>query len=230
MKKVTFWLLAVTVALCGVSTAADHLDSPSAQADGATDITDVFAWTNGDGSKVNLIMNVSPNAGADASFSDAAQYVFHITRTDAFGGMGESSAVMCTFDADGAVSCWAGDKYVGGDASDAAGLANADGSMKVFAGLRNDPFFFPFAGFTAVVDTVLTVAGTLAFNEFGCPTLDEGSQMAVLGLLTTNNGMDPVDFFASHNVLSLVVQVDASAIAGEGNMLAVWGSTRRAAE
>jgi hypothetical protein len=227
MKKVTFWLLAAAFAFCGVATAADHLDSPSATADTAADISDVFAWTSADGSKVNLILNVSPAAAADASFSDAVQYVFHLNRTDAFGVAGTSSAVMCTFDAAGAVSCWAGDEYVSGDASAAAGLANESGSMKVFAGPRNDPFFFPFAGFLAVVDTVKAVASSLVFDAHGCPTLDEDSALALLGILHSNSGFMPLDFFAAHNVLSLVVEVDAAAIAGEGNMLSVWASTRR---
>jgi hypothetical protein len=228
MQKITTWLLAVSFVLCGTAMAADHLDSPSATADGATDISDVFAWTNDDGTKINLIMNVNPIANADSSFSDAAQYVFHITRTDAFGGMGESTPVMCTFDAAGAVSCWAGDHYVSGDASDAAGLANESGSMKVFTGLRNDPFFFPFLGFNAVVDIVKGAAGGLTFTADGCPELDEATAGLLGSTLASNGDNMPLDFFADHNVLSIVVQIDAAAIAGEGNFLAVWASTRRA--
>jgi hypothetical protein len=228
MSKNLFVLLLALVSPIGTVFAADHLDSPAAQANGATDISDLFAWTNADGTKVNLIMNVHPNAGADASFSDAAQYVFHVARTDAFGGEGDTTPVMCTFNADGHVSCWAGDAYVSGDASDPAGLSNADGSLKVFTGLRNDPFFFPFAGFVALVDAVIAAAPDLERNAWMCPTLNAETQGTLLGLLTSNDNMDPVDFFASHNVLSLTVQVDTAALAGNGDFLSVWGSTRRA--
>jgi hypothetical protein len=148
MHKPFVGLIALSLLFGGQALAADHLDSPSAVADGATDITDVFAWTSEDGSKLNLIMNVSPNAAADAGFSDAAQYVFHVNRTSAFGVAGVDSNVMCTFGTDAMIQCWAGDAYVMGDASDAAGLANEAGSLKVFAGLRNDPFFFRFRAST----------------------------------------------------------------------------------
>ena len=112
---------------------------------------------------------------------------------------------------------------------DAAGIANNAGSLKIFAGLRNDPFFFPFAGFLQVVETVQAAAGDLTFNTNGCPTVDQTTADALIGLLTSNGGMMPLDFFASHNVLSLAVEVDVASIAGEGNVMSVWASTRRAA-
>ena len=228
MKRFIRSLLVASLCISGLAHAADHLDSPSAVADGSTDITDVFAWSSSDGTKLNLIMNVAPNAGEGAAFSDAAQYVFHVARSDSFGGEAVNSDIICTFDAAGALSCWAGDQYVSGDASNAEGLSNDGGSMKVFAGLRNDPFFFPSLGFGAVVDAVKGAAPDLSFDDNGCPTLDEATATALAGLLGTNNCMMTLDFFQSHNVLALVVQVDVTAIAGEGNIMAVWASTRRA--
>ncbi len=54
--------------LLGLSTAlaADHIDSPGAVADPAADITDLLAWTNANGTKINLIMNVGPLGTATA--------------------------------------------------------------------------------------------------------------------------------------------------------------------
>jgi hypothetical protein len=232
MKRVIKTLVVLALAV-GVSTsawAADHLDPPSAQANGVTDITDVFAWTNDDGTKTNLIMNVRADS-ADVKFSDAAQYVFHISSMAGFGAeASESTAIMCTFSAEGTIQCWAGAEYLTGDASDTAGLTSASGKVKVFAGLRNDPFFFPFEGFTAVVAAVKAAAGSLEFNEAGCPTLDKGTASSLTTLLTTVDGMQRPDTFAAANVLSLAIQVDTDLINSGGPVLAVWGSTRRAAE
>ena len=226
--------MAVLALMLGYSTsfAADHLDSPAAAANGNTDITDLFAWANADGSKTHLIMNVRAD-GADAAFSDAAQYVFHISSSAGFGAMdAENSAVMCTFEADGTIHCWAGDEYVTGDPSNPEGLTSESGKLKVFAGLRNDPFFFPFEGFTAVVEAVLEAAGGLMFDESRCPSLDEATATALATLLSTDpaTGEQRPDTFAAANVLSLAVEVDTSVINSGGSTLAVWASTRRAAE
>ena len=59
------------------SQAADHLDGAAVKTDHATDINDVYAWTSTDGTKVNLVMTVFPQADATAKFSSAAAYVLH---------------------------------------------------------------------------------------------------------------------------------------------------------
>src|SRR5207249_4330508 len=51
-------------AVPGSALAADHLDSPSTAAHGATDITDLYAFSNTGGGKSVLILNVNPGAGA----------------------------------------------------------------------------------------------------------------------------------------------------------------------
>lgn len=223
--------LMFVLGVSSVALAADHLDSPAAASNGVTDITDVFAWANADGTKTNLIMNVRADS-AVASFSDAAQYVFHVASSAGYGAMeSEQTAIMCTFGADSMIQCWAGGDYVTGDANDPAGISSAEGGIKVFAGLRNDPFFFPFEGFSAVVGAVIAAAGGLMFNDAGCPALDKGTASTLATLLSTDeNGMQRADTFANSNVLSLAVQVDTSLINAGGPVLAVWASTRRAAE
>ncbi|HMC94667.1 MAG TPA: DUF4331 family protein, partial [Polyangia bacterium] len=54
--------------------AADHRDGPAATADPAADITDVYAWMSADKTKVDLVMDVYPNAPAGAMFSDQTLY------------------------------------------------------------------------------------------------------------------------------------------------------------
>jgi hypothetical protein len=58
--------------------------------------------------------------------------------------------------------------------------------------------------------------------------VNEATSGALVGMLQSNNGITPVDTFQSFNALSLAVQIDVSAIAGAGDIMSVWASTRRA--
>ena len=142
-------------------------------AEPAADINDVFAWMSADGANLNLVMTVFPDAPTTAQFSDAVQYVFHINSSAAFGETQTEQILMCIFDASQAVTCWLdNEQLISGDARNPSGLSNAAGTVRVFTGLRNDPFFFNLAGFDATVDTVVGAAGGLTFDEASCPALD----------------------------------------------------------
>jgi hypothetical protein len=207
--------------------AADHIDSPSAVAEPAADITDLYAWMSPDASKVNLIMDVTPFATTESSFSDAVQYVFHVNSSSGYGESQTETLIICQFESNGAVECWAGDKeYVKGDASAEAGLRSESGDLRVFAGLRNDPFFMEFNGFTTAVDTVISAAPSLSFDGEGCPILNQATSDLLIGQLTHGtDGAPASDTFAGSNVLSLVVQVDKELLTGGGPLLGVWAST-----
>ena len=213
-----------------ISLAADHIDSPAAVADPAADITDLFAWMSSDASKVNLVLNVSPFAGTESQFSDAVQYAFHVNSSAGYGEAQTETLIVCEFDAAGTVECWAGaDEYVTGDASAEAGIATESGALKVFAGLRNDPFFMENTGFNTAVSTVIGAASSLTFDEQGCPALDEATSNLLVGQLQSGaDGAAATDTFAGSNVLSLVVQVDKSLVNSGGPLLSVWGSTHSA--
>ncbi|MBI3328826.1 MAG: hypothetical protein HYZ81_19245, partial [Nitrospinae bacterium] len=71
------------------------------------------------------------------------------------------SLVICKFAPNQRVQCWGGGDYVEGDASQEAGLTSRMGKFKLFAGLRNDPFFFNLAGFAKVAADVAAVAPML---------------------------------------------------------------------
>ncbi|MEZ4296028.1 MAG: DUF4331 family protein [Polyangiaceae bacterium] len=208
--------------------AADHLDSESVKKDPAADITDIYAWT--EGKKVLLVLNVSPLATTDSKFSNAVQYAMHVESSAKFGEAGQSTDVICTFDADQKISCWIGaDDYVTGDASNTAGLASDSGKVKVFAGLRADPFYFNLGGFNDAVSFVKG-AGALPADGAGCPTLDANTAGAIVNLLQSTNGGQGAaeNFFETVNVLSIVMEVDASLLTGGGPILAIWGSTHTA--
>ena len=227
------WLIAPGAAAlllaAPLARAADHLDGPAASADPSADITDVFAWTAPDGARLNLIMNVFPVATTTSKFSNTVQYVFR-TQSRATYGMaaGGSADLICTFDAAQAISCWLGSEYVHGNASSTAGISSASGKLKVFAGLRDDPFFFNLDGFKHAAKTVKGAKASLTFDAAGCPALDSGTSAALVSQLkTATDGSAPKDFFAGLNVLSIVVSVDKSLLTAGGSLVSVWGATYR---
>lgn len=248
MSKIKF---VIGAALCGLfftapsAFAADHLDSPSVKADPASDITDLFAWMNDDASSLNLVMDVMPNAGDNATFSTAVQYVFtvysagsvgEITALNSPGDDVVTTTIVCQFYATDGLECWAGDdaaNYVEGDPSDEAGIASTNGNVRAFAGLRNDPFFMEFVGFQTAVSTVLAGVSReedpIMLDDAGCPIIDEPTSNFLVGQLMGTDGEgsnDPTDTFAGQNVLSLALQVDVDVVNAGGPLLGVTSTTR----
>ena len=228
MKKT--WELGLGVAAmlaASPAMAADHQDGTitagGALSDPTTDITDVFVWmssdTTGSAGTVNLIMNVFPGASATSLFSTSAKYVFHTTsQANILATTGVKRDVVCTFagtTAPQTASCWVTDgatavaDFVTGNASVAmTPLTSASTKVKVFAGPRNDPFFFNLAGFRNAASVVAnavkaTVGGSTAYitgfdtASPGCPILTAAGRGAVVSKLTkdcTGNGAAK-DFF-----------------------------------
>lgn len=223
----------VTAAFCvaalstaGLIRAADHLDAPKTKSEPAADITDVYAWMTSDATKLNLVMNVSPIAGPTTTFSDATTYVFHVNSSAAYGQAQTDTPITCKFYDVGKIECWGGDEYVVGDPSATTGLMSDGGKMKVFAGLRDDPFFFELDGFNETVKTVVAAAPSLTFDSNGCPAVDGPTSAALVAQLKHGKeGAAAKDFFAGTRVLALVVQIDKSVVTGGGPVLGVWGST-----
>jgi hypothetical protein len=206
--------------------AADHIDAPGAIADPTADITDLYSWT--DQGNVVFVLNVTPLAvNPGAKFSDKVQYVIHTESSAKFGMPGELVDIIVTFDANQKASVWVGEKgYVAGDASATTGLASADGKFKVFAGLRDDPFFFNLEGFKETVAIVDGAAASLMFDPAGCPKLDAATSAALVKQLkSAKGGGAAVDFFAGKNVLSIVLSVDKSLLNAGGPIMSAWAST-----
>ncbi|MCB9674433.1 MAG: DUF4331 family protein [Alphaproteobacteria bacterium] len=199
--------------------AADHIDSPGPIADPTADITDLYAWTNTNATKINLIMDIGP-LGSATSFSDAVTYVFDIESTTAYGVVGTQAQVACEFYDGVNIECWGPGVYVTGDASNPAGISNTANSIKVFAGPRNDPFFMEFTGFT---NAVAAVVGAGVVPNGTCPAVDATTSQALVDALTASGS--PVDTFAGSTVQSLVVQVDKVLVAEGGPLLAIHAST-----
>ena len=211
---------------------ADHKDAPATTADPASDINDVFTFV--DGGKFVMMMTMTPFAGAGAKFSDSTKYVFHTSSGAAFGKTTKDVDFICTFDAAQKASCWAGAAdYVTGDASKGdAPLTSTSGKMKVFAGMRADPFFFNLQGFKDTVTTVEGAAASLTFDTSGCPAVDSATSGVLVGKLkektsTAATTKTQEDDFATANTLALVLSVDMSLVNGGGDFVTVWASTNK---
>ena len=230
-------LALATLLLPAIGFAADHQDGPAVKADPASDITDIFSWMSSDTNQVYLVMDVFPAATAASKFSNTTQYVFHTTAQAGYGmAPTASNNVICTFDTTQKISCWAGSSYVTGDASSTAGITSSDSKVKVFAGLRDDPFFFNLTGFKDAAADAHANAGKLTFDTAGCPDLSQSptgssltyQQILFADLTHTGHGANPpVDFFKGLNVLSIVIAVDKTVlgVSATSPILGVWGST-----
>jgi len=244
MKK--FRLLALAILglmfLSQSSRSADHIDGPAASADPTADITDVFAWMSPDAQRVFLVMDLVRNATTASKFSNSVQYVFHTMSRARFGAAPSPEVtILCTFDTAQTIQCWAGNEaYVTGDASNVNGITSSDGKLRVFAGLRNDPFFFNLPGFRQVSRTVAGALGALPADAAGCPAVDQATSNALVTQLRSlvpdpnnperflgaNNGRSLNDF-DRFNVLAIVLSVDKSVVTKNGPILSFSGSTNR---
>lgn len=223
--------------------AADHLDGDAAVADPSSDINDVFTWMDGD--KLVLAMTVNPFADADATFSSAVQFAWHV---DAYPSLASSlsagptvtTTVQCEFDDAQMLQCWVhrdGEilDYVMGDASSEEGVASNDGTTQAFAGLRADPFFFYLTGFNDARSAVLSEVNAgnvdIATNGTACPeltTAPNGGQLGLLGdtLSAAGPTAQTLNNFRNANTLAIVLEVDSSFFVDpEASQLAVHAST-----
>jgi hypothetical protein len=226
--------LAAVAVFAGTAFAADHRDGPAVQvaADVAGDINDVYAFM--DSGKLILGMTVSPFADANASFSDAIVYQFHVDKRP---GFLEPSAgttdVMCTFNAAQDFQCWVEDvDYVTGPSGVETGTTSESGDLRVFAGLRADPFYFFLTGaggttgFAGARAAVIAAAPGLTFNSDGCPIITAQIGATLRGLLTAAGPAD--NTFATANGLAIVIEADPALFIDVDNpFVTVWASTNR---
>jgi hypothetical protein len=203
--------------------ASDHLDTPTVIADPAADIADLFAWTSSDGRHLDLVMTIVAHR-----FSDRLQYVFHVDSGARFGETTATTSIVCRFDAANAVECWAGDAdYVRGDASKSVGLEGQKRRFRVFAGLRDDPFFNNVKGTRAALGVAAAALQRGApVDAAGCPSFDEATSRAIFDRWRHTDGGPPMNFLAGWKSASLVISIDLDVVNG-GRLLAVWGGTYR---
>ncbi|HME81452.1 MAG TPA: DUF4331 family protein [Candidatus Eremiobacteraceae bacterium] len=139
---------------------SDHVDGPRSIGDPAADLSDLFAFTSPENpARTVLAANVFPSAGASAAFSNALDHTI-VVRRAALSGLGDAAKFKtggdeirfsCRFDALEAQPGGArpiqrgtctlpGGKTLPFVVNDEKGASTPDGSIRVFAGLRSDPF------------------------------------------------------------------------------------------
>jgi hypothetical protein len=139
---------------------SDHVDGPRSIGDPAADITDLFAFTSPENpARTVVAMDVFPSAGGDAIFSNVIDYaiaVRHVT----VAGVGNAAKFQPeadeirfslrfeTLTRDGAGKaiqrgvCKLPDgRELSLTVNDEKGASTPEGDIRVFAGLRSDPFY-----------------------------------------------------------------------------------------
>jgi len=169
-----------------LTNAADHLESPNAKANPALDITDVYAFDAANSGRTVLVANVNPLAGvlSGTTFATNAEYRLNVDRTgDAvaddiykvtFGGGAPDGKQSLTLRRNGSIVL-----------TGKTGSANVGGGAKLYAGVKDDPFFFDLASFLRWRDP----DGDGSFTYTG-PTTFDG-----------------VDFFKGTNVSTIVLEI-----------------------
>jgi hypothetical protein len=224
-KKVLLSGLLGIALVGGIIYAADHIDAPAVTGTGSvslgSDITDLYAFQDPtDNTKMVFVMNtqglLSPAASMTASFPSNVLYEFNI---DNNGNNVEDLVIQCLVQngkirvygpvaptTTGTTSTIVASAPYAEAAVTAYGAASptigtSSNGIKVFAGPRDDPFFFDLARFKEILGGTATSfhAGTTA---------------------------DPShDKFAGTNVMSIVVEVPKSML-GSAASINVWAETK----
>jgi hypothetical protein len=192
---------------------ADHIDAPAVQG-GSSDITDFYAFQGENTNNMVFVANVqgllSPSATATATFDENVLIEFNIDTT----GDNVEDFVIQAIPRDGkmyffgptvptatglnsAIETMATQSVV--DITNYGSSANVatNAGMSFFAGPRDDPFFFDFAQYSAIIGGTAT-----SFNNPGSDT------------------------FAGSNVMSVVVEVPKSMIGASGT-INTWVESKR---
>ncbi len=196
--------------------AADHRDSPVVEADPAADITDIYAFRsaeNADNLVVYLGVNgvTSPAEQAERNFATDVAYNIHVDNT---GDLVADATAAMTFSGDPLTFTVAG---LGPDITGPVTAVDAKApeiteaaGVKVFAGPRDDPFFFDLTGFKNFV---------------------AGPFVPVSGLRPA--GEDPADFFEGTNVTAIVIELPVVALTSgadaNSGAIKAWATTKRGA-
>lgn len=221
-------LLAVLVALllsAGLVPSArgsDHLDSPATVANPQADVSDVYAWISPDGGKLNLVMTIQGH-----TFSNRVRYDLHVDSGNVFGKTSASALIECRFDSATSIHCEVGKAdSASGDPTNPAGLEGHNHRLRVYAGLRDDPFYNNIKGLLGAYQTASdAIKSGAAVDSAGCAHFDEATAKAILARMSHTEGGPAQNLLANWTVSAIVVSVDLSVVSAGGKILAVSGTT-----
>jgi len=203
------------------TSASDHLDSPKVIADPRVDIGDIYAWTSADGRRLNLVMTIVGHA-----LDRNAEYAFHIDSGPRFPDTTARTDIVCRFPSKTQADCLIGrDETIQGDPGRLAGLASASGRSRLFAGLRDDPFFNNVKGSRAAFDLAAAALPRVARDAAGCPAYTPAQTAAILDQWRHTDGGPARNFLAGWTPMAIVLEVDLGLVNRGGPVLAVWADT-----
>ncbi|HLP38995.1 MAG TPA: DUF4331 family protein [Lacibacter sp.] len=216
-RKVLLTVLAAAVAVTGgIIYAADHLDAP-AVSNQATDITDVYVFRGENTNNLVFVANtqglLSPSATGAAKFDEKTLIEFNIDNT----GDNVEDLVIQAIVMNGNMRVYGPYKptatgtrsTISANAFSVqakvtpygqAAIIGEENGIKVFAGPRDDPFFF-----------------------------DLGQYQKIIGGTATSFNNPGTDTFKGTNVMSIVIEVPKSKLgAGSSGALNVWAESKKA--
>lgn len=224
MKKILFsTTIVLAVAGGAYMYAADHIDAPAVTGPNSTslaaDITDVYAFQSpSTSSNLVFVCNtqglLSPAASGSAQFANNTMYEINIDNTGdnvedlvlqclvqngkirVYGPVAPAQPGTSSTVATSAPSVETNVTTYDNSKSGTLAMGTGSNGVKVFAGLRDDPFFFDLARFKEII------AGTQ--SSFRNPG---------------------VDTFAGTNVMSIIVEVPKSLL-GTATTLNIWAESK----
>lgn len=231
MRKILLASIVVPLVLAGggVALAADHAESPGADADPAADLADVFLFVSPENPR-RMVAAITfggrplPRSRIDTAFycDPRVLYVLNIERANAAGAFTSTPSVRVFARFGSSVvtgRCAVQLENVPGAGGTFAGpteaVVNSPSGLRAFAGLRNDPFFFDAEGYNGMI------------AAFAAPPPAGGYVVSSFGL-----GSRPRrDSFANRNVSAIVFEMDLDTLApvsaGRRPKLQVWATTAR---
>ena len=215
-------LLLLLTAVAATVRASDHLDSPATVANPQADISDVYAWKSSDGRQINFVMTVLGH-----TFSDKVDYVLHIDSGKSFGHTTASTSITCRFAAADSVTCNLGHAdSASGDPTVTAGIEGRNHRFRVYAGLRDDPFYNNIKGLLAAYQAARAAMDSGApVDVGGCAHFDEATARTILDQMSHTEGGAAQNLLYNWTVSAIVISVDLTAVTHGGPLLAIWGTT-----
>ena len=160
---------------CVLSWAADHKEAPAVEGLPGADIADLYAWVTEEDQNLVLAMTVNPFSvpveNPAFNFSPGIRYRFLI---DNDGDAHADHHINFIFNPDQSYTMTMGDIELSGNATaptlevepNPPSVAQSEEGIRVFAGQRDDPFFFDFVGFARTLSGSATFTGTDSFAGF----------------------------------------------------------------
>jgi hypothetical protein len=209
---------------------SDHQDTPEVELNPRCDINDVYAFPGAPGNIVLVMTTASPiAAGTNPSFDSDKLYQIKIDNDSPRDGI-EDLVLQFTFSGTGSgqtvtmrgptapVQTGTVNKLKNIDAtvSGAVNTTLANGSVRLFAGLRDDPFFLDLERFFRIVPDRRPVTGELSM----LPSTPSATCFRDAG--------SAVDYLAGFNCLAIVVELPVAQLTAGGTpVLGLWGTLSR---